>query len=97
MPSALLELDGIDMRFGVTQALAGASLTVRTGSVHAVLGENGAVKTTLMRIAAGVVVYTNDIDELLALADRIVVAFNGSIRPVGHDRETVGRAMIGEA
>jgi simple sugar transport system ATP-binding protein len=48
-----LVLRAIDKRFGVTTALAGASLTVRRGTLHAVLGENGAGKTTLMRIAFG--------------------------------------------
>jgi len=48
-----LSLRAIDKRFGSVQALAGASLTVRRGTLHAVLGENGAGKTTLMRIAFG--------------------------------------------
>lgn len=50
-----LHLDRIDKRFGRTQALAGALLSVRTGTVQALLGENGAGKTTLMRIAYGLV------------------------------------------
>jgi ABC-type uncharacterized transport system ATPase subunit len=41
--------------FGAVAALDGANLSVRTGSVHALLGENGAGKTTLMRIAFGMV------------------------------------------
>jgi simple sugar transport system ATP-binding protein len=50
-----LALEGIVKRFGAALALDGASLTVRPGSLHAVLGENGAGKTTLMRIAFGMV------------------------------------------
>jgi general nucleoside transport system ATP-binding protein len=53
-PSAL-ELSGISKRFGAVVALDGASVTVRPGTVHALLGENGAGKTTLMRIAFGMV------------------------------------------
>ena len=49
----LFALDAISKRYGMVQALAGASLTVRPGTVHALLGENGAGKTTLMRIAFG--------------------------------------------
>ena len=48
-----LSLRSITKRFGDTQALSGASLTVRGGSLHALLGENGAGKTTLMNIVFG--------------------------------------------
>lgn len=48
-----LALERITRRFGAVTALEDASLTVRPGSVHALLGENGAGKTTLMRIAFG--------------------------------------------
>ncbi len=53
MSDSALALEAIDKRFGEVQALRGASLTVRRGTLHAVLGENGAGKTTLMRIAFG--------------------------------------------
>lgn len=49
-----MELSGIWKRFPGVVANAGASLTVRTGSIHAVLGENGAGKSTLMNVLAGV-------------------------------------------
>ncbi len=49
----LLQLEGISRRFGTVQALRDASLTVRPGTVHALLGENGAGKTTLMRVVFG--------------------------------------------
>ena len=65
-----LALRAIDKRFGVTTALAGASLTVRRGTLHAVLGENGAGKTTLMRIAFGMLrpdAGTRDKDQPVAL------------------------------
>jgi general nucleoside transport system ATP-binding protein len=50
-----LALVGIVKCFGSVSALDGASLSVRPGTVHALLGENGAGKTTLMRIAFGMV------------------------------------------
>ena len=50
-----VELDGIWKRFPGVVANAGAEfLTVRPGTVHAVLGENGAGKTTLMNCLASV-------------------------------------------
>ena len=49
----MLSLERISRRFGNVLALDDASLTVRAGSVHAVLGENGAGKSTLMRVAFG--------------------------------------------
>src|SRR5688572_33054938 len=48
-----LALQGIDKQFGATRALMAASLRVRPGTVHALLGENGAGKSTRMRIAYG--------------------------------------------
>ncbi len=48
-----LRLTNITKRFGDTLALDQASLTVREGTVHALLGENGAGKTTLMAVAFG--------------------------------------------
>jgi simple sugar transport system ATP-binding protein len=49
----LLAMEAVSKRYDGIQALAGASLAVRSGTVHALLGENGAGKTTLMRIAYG--------------------------------------------
>jgi ribose transport system ATP-binding protein len=44
---------GVTKAFGPTRVLSNVSLSVRPGSVHAVLGENGAGKSTLMKILAG--------------------------------------------
>lgn len=50
-----LELTAIQKRFGSVVAIAGASIIVRPGTIHGLLGENGAGKTTMMRIAYGMV------------------------------------------
>ena len=51
----LLALRGLSKRFGVVQALAGVDLDIRAGEVLALVGENGAGKSTMMRIVEGVV------------------------------------------
>ena len=51
----LLALRGVSKRYGVVQALAGVDLDIRAGEVLALVGENGAGKSTMMRIIEGVV------------------------------------------
>lgn len=53
MTSTLLQLDHISKAFGGVQALQDVSLDFRPGEVHAVVGENGAGKSTMMKIIAG--------------------------------------------
>jgi branched-chain amino acid transport system ATP-binding protein len=50
---ALLEISGIDVFYGRVQALRGASLTVDKGEVVALIGSNGAGKTTMLRTISG--------------------------------------------
>ncbi len=49
----LVELKGIQKRFGGVQALSDGNLSVDAGEAHLLLGENGAGKSTLMKILAG--------------------------------------------
>jgi len=49
----MLELRNITKRFGTVLANDRVNIAVRSGSVHAIVGENGAGKSTAMRIAYG--------------------------------------------
>jgi rhamnose transport system ATP-binding protein len=51
----VLELEGMQKRFGGVVALRQGDLRAAAGEVHLLLGENGAGKSTLMKIAAGMV------------------------------------------
>jgi simple sugar transport system ATP-binding protein len=48
-----LQLRGIRKSFGDFVALDGADFTVQRGEIHALLGENGAGKSSLMNVASG--------------------------------------------
>ena len=54
----LLEMKNISKTFPGVKALDGVSLTVRRGTVHALMGENGAGKSTLMKCLFGI--YSKD-------------------------------------
>ena len=49
----LVQLKGIQKRFGGVVALRNGNLSVDAGEVHLLMGENGAGKSTLMKIVAG--------------------------------------------
>ncbi|MCI8401367.1 MAG: ATP-binding cassette domain-containing protein [Lachnospiraceae bacterium] len=56
--SVLLKMEGISKEFPGVKALDNVSLTVKAGTVHALMGENGAGKSTLMKCLFGV--YSKD-------------------------------------
>ena len=54
MTDPLLRMTRVSKRFGAVTALAGVSIDVVEGEVHALCGENGAGKSTLMTLRSGV-------------------------------------------
>jgi ABC-type sugar transport system ATPase subunit len=54
MIDALLQLNNINKYFPGVHALKDAQFSVRRGEVHALLGENGAGKSTMIKIISGV-------------------------------------------
>lgn len=51
----ILELREVTKRFGQTIALQSVDLSLETGRVHALIGENGAGKSTMMNIVSGAI------------------------------------------
>lgn len=61
--SYVLEMKGINKNFSGLQALSDAHLTLNQGEAHALLGINGAGKSTMIKVLSGV--YTRDSGEIL--------------------------------
>jgi simple sugar transport system ATP-binding protein len=78
-----LELRGITKRFGDLVANDVIDFDVRRGEVHALLGENGAGKTTVMRIAYG-----------LTHLDAGEIRVDGQVQAIRSPRDAI-RAGIG--
>ena len=51
----LFRMEGVSKRYGGVHALEKAELSIAPGRIHAILGENGAGKSTCIKIMAGVV------------------------------------------
>lgn len=62
MQDAVLEMKNIVKSFPGVKALDGVNLTLRKGTVHALMGENGAGKSTLMKCLFGI--YHKDAGEI---------------------------------
>ena len=69
MQDILLEMKNITKEFPSVKALSGVSLTVRKGTVHALMGENGAGKSTLMKCLFGI--YSEDSGEIYLEGKRV--------------------------
>ena len=80
-----MSLRGITKRFGGVLANDRIDITVEPGTIHAIVGENGAGKSTAMRIAYGF--YTADAGEIL---------INGSPQRIQrpHDAIALGIGMV---
>jgi ribose transport system ATP-binding protein len=93
------EARGIRKTFPGVVALDGVSLTLKPGSIHALLGENGAGKSTLIKVITGV--YQPEAGELLI--DGKPVGFSGAraarlhgIGVVHQERNLIPRFSIAE-
>jgi branched-chain amino acid transport system ATP-binding protein len=95
----MLELDDLHVRYGSIRALQGVSLTVAHGELVALIGSNGAGKTTVLRTISGLLrpssgsVTFEETDISRAPTDRIV-ALGISHCPEG--RRIFGSLSVGE-
>lgn len=81
----MLELRNITKRFGSVLANDNVNIVVKPGTIHAIVGENGAGKSTAMRIAYGF--YKADSGEIL---------IDGQVRNIStpHDAIALGVGMV---
>lgn len=55
----ILELIGLQKKYGAVEALKPATVTFLAGEIHAIVGENGAGKSTLIKLLTGVIPRTS--------------------------------------
>jgi simple sugar transport system ATP-binding protein len=81
----MLSLRNITKTFGAVRANDGVNIDVKAGTIHAIVGENGAGKSTAMRIAYGF--YTPDSGEIVV---------DGQVRQINspHDAIALGIGMV---
>ena len=53
MSDSMIQVDGVTVRYGSRVAVSDVSFNVRRGSVYALLGRNGAGKSSLIRAVLG--------------------------------------------
>lgn len=95
----LLDLKHIAKRFGKTAALADASIDITAGEVHALMGENGAGKSTFIKILAGIV--KSDSGEIKVNGERVSInnpqdAFDLGFRFIHQELNVVPQVSVAE-
>lgn len=71
MSEYILELKGVSKSFPGVKALDNVQLSLRPGTVHALMGENGAGKSTLMKCLFGI--YKMDAGEVYMNGEKITI------------------------
>ena len=83
----MLQVEGLEVRYGAIEALKGISLEVRAGEVVTIIGGNGAGKSTLMKTISGLEP---------AAAGRVLFEGRDITRLPGHQRVPLGIAQSPE-
>ena len=85
----IVELRDVGKSFGGLPVLRHIDLTIRPGTVHALVGENGAGKSTLAKIVAGL--YSADEGEVLVNGER--VSFGSPREALDHGIATIAQEL----
>ncbi|WP_395065585.1 sugar ABC transporter ATP-binding protein [Paraburkholderia silvatlantica] len=99
-PRVAISMKGISKRFGAVQALADADLEVACGTIHGLVGQNGAGKSTIIKVLAGI--NTPDSGTIEIMGQRVDRLTPASVEALGvhfihQDRLLVPTATVGEA
>ena len=100
MTEFVIDLQSISKRFGSLQALDNVNLRVRKGSIHGLVGANGAGKSTIIKILAGI--YKLDSGTIQIAGHSLNAASPSAIEKLGvhfihQDRLLVPTATVAEA
>ena len=85
MNEVILQMKDIEKRFAGVHALKGVQFELRAGEVHALMGENGAGKSTMIKVLCGI--HKRDGGEIVYFGEP--VHFNGIA-----DSQKVGISVI---
>lgn len=95
-----VSMKGINKRFGSVQALDDANLDIACGTIHGLVGQNGAGKSTIIKVLAGINIPESGSIEIMGQrVDRLspsVVEGHG-VHFIHQDRLLVPTATVGEA
>ncbi len=69
LPALVMRAENVSKRYGPVTVLSEISLDILAGEIHAVIGENGAGKSTFMRLLSG---YAEPSEGTLSMGERLV-------------------------
>ena len=76
MANNAIEIKNLHVSYGVNEAIRGVDMDIQEGKITAIIGSNGAGKTTIINAISGAVKYSGDIllmgDKLSPNANRVV-------------------------
>jgi D-xylose transport system ATP-binding protein len=70
-PAPILQIKGVEKRFGAVEALRGVDFEVKSGEVVALVGDNGAGKSTLIKVITGI--HQADAGEIIFMGQPVTI------------------------